>query len=82
MSPLNLQTVQAPFLGNPPFKLVFPELPLVRFFSEHPKYYSLLSLTPSYLLKVTKFLVKIPQFELLVMTENNIFVYKVFFVIK
>ena len=32
------------------------------------------SLTTSYLLKVTKFLVKISQFELLVMAEKNIFV--------
>ena len=30
---------------------------------------------PSYLLKVTKSLVKISQFEFLVMTEKNIFVY-------
>ena len=31
------------------------------------------SLTSSHLLKVTKFLVKIPRFKLLVMTEKNIF---------
>ena len=31
-----------------------------------------------YLVKVTKFLVKISQFEFLVMTEKNIFVYKLF----
>ena len=36
------------------------------------------SLTPSYLLKVTKFLVKISQFEFLVMTDKNIFLYKLF----
>ena len=36
---------------------------------------------PSYLLKVTKFLSKISQFELLVMTKKNIFAYKLFFVI-
>ena len=36
----------------------------------------------SYLLKVTKFLGKISLFEFLVMTEKNIFVYKLFFVIK
>ena len=35
-------------------------------------------LTPSHLLKVTKFLVKISQFIFLVMTEKNIFVYKLF----
>ena len=36
------------------------------------------SLIPSYLLQVTKFLGKISQFELLVMTEKNIFAYKLF----
>ena len=33
---------------------------------------------PSYLSKVTKFFGKIPQFEFLVMTEKNIFGYKLF----
>ena len=37
---------------------------------------------PSYLLKLTKFLGKISQFEFLAMTEKNIFAYKRFFVIK
>ena len=55
-----------PFLGNPPSLKV-------GFFSELPKYYSFSSLTPYYLLKVTKFLVEIFQFEFLVMTEKNIF---------
>ena len=50
----------------------------VGFFSEHPKY-SFSSLIPSYLLKTTKFSGKISQFELLVMTEKNIFAYKLFF---
>ena len=36
------------------------------------------SLIPSYLLKVTKFFCKISQFEFLVMTEKNIFAYKLF----
>ena len=36
------------------------------------------SLTQSYLLNVTKFLVKISQFEFLIMTEKHIFVYKLF----
>ena len=77
--PLNLQTVQAPFLSNPPSILVFREPSLkVGFFSEPQKYQSFSSLTPSYLLKVTKFLVKISQFEFLVMTEKNIFAYKLF----
>ena len=33
---------------------------------------------PSYLLKVTKFLIKTSEFELLVMTEKNTFAYKLF----
>ena len=33
---------------------------------------------PSYLLQVTKFLVKIPNFEFLVMTEKNISTYTLF----
>ena len=79
-SPLNLQTVQGPpFLGNPPpisLYQFFVKSPLkVGFFSERPKYQSFSSVTPSYLLKVTKFLVNISQFEFLVMTEKNIFVY-------
>ena len=76
--PLNLQTVQAPFLSNPPSISVFRELLTLKvgFFSESPKYLSFASLTPSHLLKVTKFLVKTSQFEFLGMIEKNIFVYK------
>ena len=37
------------------------------------------SLTPSHLLKVTKFLVEISQFRFLVMREKNIFIYNFFF---
>ena len=56
--PLNLQTVQVPFLSNPSSILVFREPSLrVGFFSEPPKYQSFSFLTPSYLLKITKFLV-------------------------
>ena len=51
------------FFVNPPLK--------VRFFGEPTKYQSFSSLTPSYLLKVTEFFVKISQFES-VMTEKNI----------
>ena len=58
------------FSWTPPLK--------VGFFNERPKYQSVSSLTPSYLLKVTNFLVKISQFEFLVITEKNIFVYKLF----
>ena len=55
-----------------------PPLPSKKFFSEPPKYQSFSSLTRSYLLKVTEFIVKIFQFEFLVMTEKNIFAYKLF----
>ena len=34
---------------------------------------------PSFLLRITKFLIKLFQFELLVMTEKNIFAYKLYF---
>ena len=40
------------------------------------------SLTPSHLLGVTKVLLKIPQFKFLVMTEENIFVYKPFLLLN
>ena len=73
-----------PFLDNPPppppSVSVFHELPplKVEFVNGHPKYQNFSSLTQSYLLIVTKFLVKITQFEFLVMTEKNIFVYKLY----
>ena len=38
-----------------------------------------LSLTPSHLLKVTKFLVEISQFKFLVMTEKKILIYNFFY---
>ena len=50
----------------------------IRCFSEPQKYSSSSLLIASYLLKVTKFLVKISQFEFLVMIEKNIFVYQRF----
>ena len=84
-NPLNLQTVQAPFFRQfPPLYHFFCELPplKVRFFSGCPKYQSFSFLTPFCLLKVTKFLVKISQFEFLVMTEKNIFVYKLFLLLN
>ena len=54
----------------------------IGFFSEPQKYYSFPSLTPSYLLKVTKFLVKISQFELLVVIEKKIFVNQYFLLLN
>ena len=79
--PLNQQTVQAlPFWTIPPTILVFREpLPLkVGFFSESPEYQSFSSLISFYLLKVTKFLGKISHFEFSVLTEKNIFAYKLY----
>ena len=72
--------------NNSPLYLVYlvfseppPPSPLkVGFFSEPQKHEGFLSLTTSYLLKVTKFLVKISQFEFLVMTEKIIFVFRLF----
>ena len=50
--PLNLQTIQAPFLGNPPIYIGFSWAPSLKvgFFSEPPKHQSFSSLRPSYLL--------------------------------
>ena len=47
-------------------------------FSVNAQNIKVLILTLSYLLKVTKILVKISQLAFLVMTEKNIFVYKLF----
>ena len=67
------------FLGNPPSIPAFRELPPKSWiFQWTPKILKFFILNPSYLLKVTKFLVKICQFEFLVMTEKNIFVYTLF----
>ena len=66
------------WVSTPPLQKCFfvnPHLK-VRFFSEPPKYWSFSSLIPSYLLKVTEFLVKISQFKFLAMTEKNNFAYK------
>ena len=81
--PLNQQTVQTlPFLGNAPLHIGFskpPPHPLkVGSFIELPKYLSFSSLIPSYLLKATKLLGGISQFQFLVMTEKNILAYKLF----
>ena len=78
---LPLKNITLLFLANPPpSTLVFHEtLPLkLGFFSEPQKHLGFSSLTAIYLLKVTKFLVEISQFELLVITEKNSFVYKLF----
>ena len=75
-SPLNLQTVQVPFLDNLPYILVFrepPSPPKSWIFQKTPKTLKFSSLTSSYLLKVTKFLAKIFQFEFVVITEKKHF---------
>ena len=60
-----------------------PPPPKHRIFQWTSKILQLFILNPRYyLLKVTKFIVKIYQFELLVLTEKNTFGYKIFFVIK
>ena len=53
---------------KPPRKLDFLVYPILKFFI----------FSTIYLLKMTKFFVKIPHFEFLVVTEKNIFVYKPF----
>ena len=70
----NSNCPSTPFLDNPPLYIGFSLK--FGFFIEHPKYQSFSFLTSSYHSKETKFLVKISQFECLVMTEKNIFVYK------
>ena len=83
-SPLKsaLSNPPSSFLSKPPPPsiLVFREPPPLKvgLFSETPKYQSFLSFTLFFLLQVTKFLVKISEFEFLVMTEKNIFAYKHF----
>ena len=63
---LNLETVRAPFLGHPPLYIGFSWNPLtpvkLGFFREPQKYKGFSSFSPSYLLKITKFLVKISEF--------------------
>ena len=60
-----------------------PQMNIIIFYDPPPtSYYYFPSLTPSHLLNVTKFLVKISQFKFLDMTEKNIFVYKLFFLLN
>ena len=76
----SVKLFQALVFRQSPSVSVFHELatPKRRIFQWTPKILKFLSLTPSYLWKVTKFLVKFSQFEFLVMTEKNISVYKLF----
>ena len=79
-APLKSPNSPSPLFWHSPLSILFfCEPPLkVGLFSEPQKYYIFSSLTPSYLLKVTKFLVKISYFEILVITMKNIFAYKLF----
>ena len=82
-APLKLPNCSSlpPFLGNLPLYVGFSWAPTtlkVGFFSEPLIYWSFSYLTPSNLLKVTKFSLKISKLEFLVMTEKNIFAYKLF----
>ena len=80
LPPLNQQTAQVPFFGQSLTLYWFFMDPLLKigFFSEPQNIKRFPSLTPSYLLKVDKFLVKISQFEFLVITEKNIFAHNFF----
>ena len=73
--PFILQTVQAPlFSQSPPLYWFFmTSIVKIGFFCEPQKYQSFSFLTLSYLLKVTRFLVKTSQFEFLVMIEKNFY---------
>ena len=66
------------FRQSPPPDIGFSRNPLkIGFFHESQKY-CFSFLTSSYFYTVIKFSVKISHFEYLVMTEKNIFVYKLF----
>ena len=58
----------APFLGSEPQS--FSSFSIFKFFILNT------------ILKITKFLVKVPQFEFFVMTEKSIFVYKLFLLLN
>ena len=62
---LNQQTIQSPPLGIPPLYWLFmnPSPLEIGYFSEPQKYEIFSSLTPFYIFIVTKFLVKISQFD-------------------
>ena len=74
LKPRNCPSPPPVFRQSSPIYCFFKISPIkVGSFSEPQKYYSFWSLIPPYLLKVTKFLGKISQFEFLDMTEKNIF---------
>ena len=75
----NCPSPPPPSFSQSPLCIGFSRPPLkVRSFHEPQKYESFSSLIPSYLLKVTKLLGKTSQFEFVIMTEKNIFAYRIF----
>ena len=71
-APLKLANCQSsPVLGNPLLYIGFSWTPPKSWIFQWTP-------IPSYLLKVTKFLSKVSQFEFLVMTEKSIFAHKLF----
>ena len=78
--PLNWQTVQALCFRQAPLYIRFSWTPPLKVgFSVKPQNNkSFSSITPSYIVKVTKLLVKISQFEFIDMTDKNIFAFKLF----
>ena len=79
LKPTNCPSAPPPFQAISLYILVFQDPSQKSDLSVNAKNIrSFSSFIPSYLLKVTKFLGKISQFEFLVMTEKNIFAYKLF----
>ena len=64
------------------FSLVKEDLGQIYFINQFTSHSVHWGITPPHLLKVTRFLFNIFQFKFLVITEKNIFVYKLFFAIK
>ena len=79
-TPLNWKTVQTPLFRRPqPSILVFCENPpKSRIFQLIPKILKFFAGTPSYLIKVSRFLVKISQFEFYLWQKNIFAYYKLF----
>ena len=61
-----------------PYRFFVTPAPKNRIFQWTPIILKFFILTPYHLLKATKLLIKISRFKFLVMTEKNIFVYKLF----
>ena len=77
LSPLKSGNCPSPLFRTSPYKLIFQDSPHLKnkIFQWTPNILKFFVLTPYYLLKVTKFLLKIFLFEFLVMTDKNIFLF-------